>query len=134
MSDDTPTPDPVTARAAFLAAEPSTTWEALMHEGPAVYATVKENYPDRFEALEQAHARWRSAGKPASMVRTSAPVTVPNPRPVPEPVPVEIPDPSAVGSLRDLLPFGPHGFNEFKARHPEAFDRLAAAAGMPVRP
>ena len=124
MSDDSPTLETYATRAAFLAGEPSATWENVMAEGPGVFAAIKRDYPERAEALEQADARWKRAGRPAGMLRTSAPATVPTPRPDPQPVPVTVPDPAEIKSVRDLLSRGPVALHAFKQTYPAEFAAL----------
>ena len=104
-----------------------------MHEGPGVRAAMKRDFPDRSDALEMAHSRWTRAGRPAGMVRTSAPATTPNPRPEPEPAPqVPAPDPATVKTMSDLVRAGASAFVAFQREHPERFAALAAAAGVPA--
>ena len=132
MSDDTPTPDPYSQRhsqrAAYLAAMPEATWEHVMAEGAGVRAAIIRDFPERAQALEQADARWKRAGKPAAMVRTSPPATVPTPRPEPVPVPVTVPDPAEIKSIRDLLARGPLALHAFKEAHPAEFAALPTSS------
>lgn len=126
MSDTTPTPDPYAARAAYLAALPEATWENVMAEGPGVFNAIRRDFPERAQALEQADARWKRAGKPAGMVRTAPPQTEPAPRTEPAPAPVEVPIPSEIKSVRDLLARGPIALHAFKETYPAEF------AGLPT--
>jgi len=131
MSDDTPTPDPYAQRAAYLAAMPEATWEHVMAEGPGVFNAIRRDFPERAQALEQADARWKRAGKPAAMLRTSPPATVPTPRPEPVPVPVTVPDPSEIKSVRDLLARGAVALHAFKQTYPAEFAALPTSSPRP---
>lgn len=137
MSDtnETSTPSPWAARAAFIAAEPSATFESVYAEGPGVMAELKENYPDRYNALFAAHTNWQRAGRPASGIRTAPVQTAPAPRPAPVAPQVAAPDPAGIATMRDLTRLGATAFNAFKAQHPDRFDELARAVGItPSRP
>lgn len=125
MSDTTP--DPAMTRAAYLAAEASTTWESLMHEGPSVVDAFKTNFPDRAADLSERHFAWHRAGRPAAFARTGTPTTTPNPRPAPAPAQIEIPASETVTSMTDLAKHGVFAFNEFARVHPDRFNELRSA-------
>ena len=124
MSDDTPTPDPYSHRAAYLAAMPDATWQHVMAEGAGVRAAIIRDFPERAQALEEADARWKHAGRPAAMVRTAPVATEPNPRPEPVPVRVETPAPADIKTMGDLLARGPVAFTLFRNAHPAEFAAL----------
>ncbi|MHB1046647.1 MAG: hypothetical protein ACYC4P_11610 [Thermoanaerobaculia bacterium] len=133
MSDDTQPLAPYLERAAYIAAEPGATFRSVLAEGAGVMAALKENYPDRYEALRAADARWTASGRSPHTVRTAPVQTTPNPRPAPaEPV-VNVPDPASIKSMRDLTQAGAAAFNAFQEQHPDEYAELARAAGMPVR-
>ena len=131
MTDETPRTLSET-QADHLARQDDATFGSVLAAGVAVLGVMQRDYPARLERLKSAHEAWSRAGRPKDVRPTAAPATerevVPAP---PAPPSIEVPDP-ATATMKDLVAAGPVAFNEFKTRHPDAYDVLARGVGLPL--
>ena len=129
MSDDAA---PVHVQIAeAIVADKGTTFSTILRHGPLVLHHIAEEHPQWFSMLRTQHTEWVRQGRPTSWTPT-VPVLPEPPRPAPAPEPVvSAPDPASVSTMRDLTRLGASKFNAFRTAHPERFDELARAAGVP---